>query len=75
MIQSLHNNATASVKCNEYFSNRLNIQQGVRQEGILSADLYKIYVDPLLHRPQQSGKGLRIGHINCCATACAETFP
>jgi hypothetical protein len=38
----------------------------------LSADLYKIYVDHLLHRLQHSGKGLKIGYINCCATACAD---
>ena len=46
----------------------------MRQEGILSANLYKIYVDPLLHRLQHSGKGLKIGHINCCATACADAI-
>ena len=45
-----------------------NIQQGVRQGGILSADLYQIYVDPLLHRLQHIGKGLKIGHINCLDT-------
>ena len=38
----------------------------------MSADLYKIYVDHLLHRLQHSGKGLKIGYINCCATACAD---
>ena len=26
----------------------------------------------MLHRLQHSGKGLKIGYINCCATACAD---
>jgi len=72
LIQNLHSNATTSVKLNGHISDRFNIQQGVRQRGILRADLYKIYVDPLLHRLQDSGKGLKIGYINCCATACAD---
>ena len=38
----------------------------------MSADLYKIYVDPLLHRLQHSGKGLKIIYINSCATAFAD---
>ena len=44
----------------------------LRQGGILSADLYKIYVDPLLHRLKNSGLGVKIGDIECCATACAD---
>jgi hypothetical protein len=44
----------------------------VRQGDISSADLYKIYVDPLLHRLKNSGLGVKIGDVECCATACAD---
>jgi hypothetical protein len=37
---------------------------GVRQEGILSTDLYKLYINPLLYRLQDVGIGLKIGNIN-----------
>jgi hypothetical protein len=37
-----------------------------------SADLYKIYIDPLLKQLQQSRLGMNIGHIECGATACAD---
>jgi hypothetical protein len=49
-----------------------NIQQGIRQGGVLSADLYKIYIDPLLHRLQHSSLGIQIGDVACPATACAD---
>jgi hypothetical protein len=49
-----------------------NILQGVRQGGILSADLYKICIDPLLKQLQQSRLGMNIGYIECGATACAD---
>ena len=40
--------------------------------GVLSADLYKIYVDPLLHRLKHSGLGMNIGNIQCAASACPD---
>ena len=38
----------------------------------MSADLYKIYVDPLLHWLKNSERGVKIGDVECCATACAD---
>jgi hypothetical protein len=48
------------------------MQQDCRQSGVLSADLYKVYVDPLLHRLKHSGLGMKIGNIQCAASACAD---
>jgi hypothetical protein len=45
----------------------ISIEQGVRQDGALSADLYKVYVNPLLDILSNSGLGGKIGNINCCA--------
>ena len=50
----------------------ISIEQGVRQGGALSADLYKVYVNPLLDRLSNSGLGGKIGNINCCAPTCAD---
>jgi uncharacterized membrane-anchored protein len=45
---------------------------GVRQEGILNTDLYKLYINPLLDRLQDVGIGLKIGNINVNNTGCAD---
>ena len=68
----MHTNAKTSIKWKGYISESFNIEQGVRQGDISSADLYKIYVDPLLHRLNNSGLGVKIGDVECCATACAD---
>ncbi len=47
-------------------------QQGVRQGGILSKDMYKIYVNELLNRLSIAGHGGKIGEINCAAPTCAD---
>ena len=45
---------------------------GVRQEGILSTDLYKLYINPLLDLLQDVGIGLKIGNINVNNTGYAD---
>ena len=72
LINDLHCNAISKIKLNGNLSESFDIIQGVRQGGVLSADLYKVYVDPLLHQLQDSGLGMKIGHVPCCATACAD---
>jgi hypothetical protein len=46
LIKSLHENAKSLVKWNGNISEPLNVNQGVRQGGILSTDLYKLYINP-----------------------------
>ncbi|CAC5405005.1 unnamed protein product [Mytilus coruscus] len=48
------------------------IEQGVRQGGAISADLYKLYVNPLLNLLCDTGIGGHIGNIGCCAPTCAD---
>ena len=72
LIKRLHTNASSAIKFNGLVSENCNILQGVRQGGILSADLYKIYIDPLLKQLQQSRLGMHIGYIECVTTACAD---
>jgi hypothetical protein len=38
------------------------IEQGVRQGGVLSADLYKLYINPLLNFLDDSELGGKIGN-------------
>ncbi|MEW8544512.1 MAG: reverse transcriptase domain-containing protein, partial [Candidatus Thiodiazotropha sp.] len=48
LINSLHTNATTSVKWRGKVSSPFPVEQGIRQGGIISTDLYKVYVNPLL---------------------------
>ena len=72
IIKSLHHNAESCIKWAGSTSNCFKVGMGVRQGGILSADLYKLYINPLLDRLQDVGIGLKIGNINVNSTGCAD---
>ena len=54
--------------CSEAFK----ISQGVRQGGILSTDLYKLYGNDQLDRLDKPGLGYHVGEISCAAPACVD---
>ena len=72
VINSLQHNAISSVKWEGDFSEAFHITQGVRQGGILSADMYKLYINSLLDRIEHSGIGGHIGDVVCSAPTCAD---
>ena len=72
LIDSLHTNAETMVKWGGQFSDKFEIKQGVRQGGILSTDMYKVYDNKLLDRLESAMLGIRIGGINCNGPTCAD---
>ena len=72
LINSLHQDSVTAVKWRNKLSSTYSNQQGVRQRGVLSADLFKLYNNAQLHRIQETGKGARIGSIELQAPACAD---
>ena len=72
LIRSLHKDASSVVKWFGEQSSPFKIHQGVRQGGIVSSDLYKIYQNPLLNRIQHSGQGARVGNVTCNISGCAD---
>jgi hypothetical protein len=72
LIYSLHCNATSAIKWKGDISTFFDMKHGVRQGGILSADLYKIYVNPLLEKLINTGIGSKVGDIICNTSACAD---
>lgn len=72
LIRSLHSNSTSVIKWANNKSEPFAVHQGVKQGGIASADLYKVYVNPLLKRLEACNWGIYVGDINCCASACAD---
>ena len=72
LINGMHQNETSIVKWIGERSEPFEIQQGVRKGGILSSDLYKVHINPLLDRLQDSNLGIKIGNIYCASSACAD---
>ena len=72
LINSLRQDSITAVKWRNKLSSTYINQQGVRQGGVLSADLYKLYNNAQLHRIQEAGKCARIGGIELQAPACAD---
>jgi hypothetical protein len=72
ILYSFYEDASSVVKWMGKASNEFTIEQGVRQGGILSADLYKVYINQLLDRLYHCGFGAKIGDIVCNAPTCAD---
>ncbi|XP_063436398.1 uncharacterized protein LOC134717834 [Mytilus trossulus] len=72
MIDNIYKDATSKIKWKGNTSDAFNIEQGVRQGGTLSADVYKVYVNQLLNNFVESKLGGKIGSISCCAPTCAD---
>ena len=72
IIDELHRNMRSCVKWNDCISDEINVQQGVKQGGLLSADLFKLYIEDLLHTFQEMDSGAQIGDITVNAIACAD---
>ena len=73
LLHNLYQNAKSYIKWNGQISEEFFIiEQGVRQGGTLSVDLYKVYINPLLDILSNTGLGGKIGNIYCCAPTCAD---
>jgi hypothetical protein len=68
----LSQGAETSVKWKGTAMDPFAVSQGVRQEGVLSTDLYKLYINSLLDQIEDSGIGMQIGTIPCSAPTCAD---
>ncbi|VDI63306.1 Hypothetical predicted protein [Mytilus galloprovincialis] len=53
-------------------SDSFNILQGVRQGGILSTNLYKIFVEDLLVELEKNAIGFSLGDIYCGTPTCDD---
>ncbi|VDI79865.1 Hypothetical predicted protein [Mytilus galloprovincialis] len=72
LIDDLHLNTSCNIKWKNQLSKEFKVHQGVKQGGLLSADLYKLYIEDLLSLYETSNQGCKIGHININAVACAD---
>ena len=72
IIDNLHHDTITCIKWKQQVSDSFDCQQGVKQGGLLSAELYKLYIEDLLKSYEKSKIGCRIGTITINAVACAD---
>ena len=63
LVNDLYVGAVSSVKWQGQTSTPFDIQLGVRQGGIPSADLYKVFINDVIEQARLSGIGATIGNI------------
>ena len=72
LIKNLHENAKSVIKWEGNISQPFQINQGDRQDVILSTNLCKCYINQLLNMYETTGMGYIIGNISVNSTACAD---
>ena len=72
LIRSLHEGSATAVKWEGAISEPFQVHQGVKQGGVLSTDLYKVYNNGSLDRLAVTKGGFHIGEICCAAPTCAD---
>ncbi|XP_033738221.1 uncharacterized protein LOC117325588 [Pecten maximus] len=72
LLRDLHQEATSCIKWDGVTSDPFSVLQGVRQGGVLSTELYKIFINDLLERLNNSGLGTTVGHLRIPAPTYAD---
>ncbi|CAC5411950.1 unnamed protein product [Mytilus coruscus] len=72
VVKDLYSNMSSKIKWNNYISKQCPIHQGVRQGGVLSTHLYKLYINDLPEELERRGLGLNIGLEYCGSPLCAD---
>ncbi len=72
VIDNLYQLCTESVRWQGGYSREYTIERGVRQGGVLSTSLYKIYINDLLERLAASELGCSIGPVYIGSPTCAD---
>ena len=73
-INSLHQESLTSEKWQGQLSESYVNEQGIRQGGVLSTDLFKVYDNGLQDKVIESGRGAMIGKIGIEASASVPTI-
>ena len=72
IINKMYQYMNSKVKWDGNISKSFDEQQGVRQGGILSPELYKVFINPLLEFYKTNNLGFKIGSIHIGSPTCAD---
>ena len=71
-FRQFYSNPTTSIKWGTFISESFKVEQGVRQGGVSSAPIYKVFTNRLLDQLSEYHGEHRIGAINIPAPTCAD---
>ena len=72
LINEIHIDSHSAINWNDNVSRKFEIKQGVKQGGLLSADLFKVYSNDTFETLNNTNLGGTIGNIKVCAPGCAD---
>ena len=72
LLLYMYINQKLQVRWNDIVSNRFNVNNGVRQGGVMSPLLFGVYMDGLLNKLKEQGKGCYMGQQLCGAAGYAD---
>ena len=72
LIYKMHDGLSATVKWQGRKSGSFSVEQGVRQGGVLSTHLYKVYINELLLDLERHDLGISIGNAYPSCPSCAD---
>ena len=72
LLDSLYSDICEKVRWGGQFSREYGVHQGVRQGGVMSTSLYKLFINQLLLNLEYSGSGLHLGPIFIGSPTCAD---
>ncbi|CAC5363410.1 unnamed protein product [Mytilus coruscus] len=72
VVQDLYSNMSSTIKWNSHLSKQFSINQRVRQGGVLSTHLYKLYINELPEELERRWLGLNTGLEYCGSPLCAD---
>ena len=71
-VNTAYSDISSYVKWEHIRGTSFPVKQGVRQGGTLSAPLYKLYIQPLLEKLEDSKLGLSLGGAHIGTPTCAD---
>jgi hypothetical protein len=70
--RNMYRDMSVQVKWNNKLTDKIPLEQGIRQGSTVSPVLYKRYNNTILNSLQASGLGAHIGNINVSSPTCAD---
>ena len=72
LIYKMYLNSNAIFEWGDHQSSPFKLTNGIKRGGIISPQLFALYLDPLLYELQKSGYGCYMGHLACNVFAYAD---
>jgi hypothetical protein len=72
LLDNMYSEIKEEVRWKGHFSRSFGVFKGVRQGGVMSTALYKLFINQLLLGLEKSGLGLHIGTIYIGSPTCAD---